>query len=519
MRSSVQKSVLTSTVTENSASPHAPRISATEVFGARVGNPFHFRIAACGERPIKFAADGLPSGLTLDPSTGNITGSVAKSTTAEVTLRASNRHGTCTQPLRIVIGGRIGLTPPMGWNSWNCWGGRVDGEKVLEAAHALVDSGLRDHGWCYVNIDDGWQGVRGGKWRAIQPNRKFPDMKGLADTIHSMGLKFGLYSTPWRGTYEGHIGSSCDRADGVYDWIAEGDCNEVFRIGKGGSADWDEKRRLHYAFGRHSFVKQDIAQMVEWGIDYLKYDWRPNDVAHAREVQRLLKTCGRDVFFSLSNKAPFLDAVNWGSYANAWRTTGDIEDTWESVKDIGFNQDPWSHLAGPGHWNDPDMLVMGRVGWGASSRPTRLTHDEQRSHFSLWCLLAAPLLLGCDLSKLDSFTLGLLTNDEVLAVNQDPLGRQGVRVAGDNSRQVIVKPMEDRSIAVGMFNVGEVESKVTLAWSDLLISGPRKVRDLLANADDGVHSDFFSATVPPHGVKLIRLFEGGNGNGRMPAIT
>jgi alpha-galactosidase len=383
----------------------------------------------------------------------------------------------------------------------------VSEEKVLAAARGLVDSGLRDHGWCYVNVDDGWQGIRGGKFGAIQPNHKFPNMKKMVDAIHDMGLKFGLYSTPWRGTYEGHIGSSCDRADGVYDWIEAGDCNRDIRIGNGDANDWDKKRRTNYVYGEHSLLKNDVEQWVEWGVDYIKYDWKPNDVPHTREIHRLLKKCGRDVFLSLSNKAPFWDVKSWKRYANSWRTTGDIVDTWESVKSIGFSQDKWSHYAGPRHWNDPDMLVVGRVGWGPAARPTRLTADEQRSHFCLWCLLAAPLLLGCDLTKLDSFTRSLLTNDEVLAVNQDPLGRQGVRVAGDHRHHVIVKPMADRSLAIGLFNLGETKTEVALAWDDLLISGPRVVRDLLERCDKGVYTDCFTGMIPAHGVKLIRVID------------
>jgi alpha-galactosidase len=368
-----------------------------------------------------------------------------------------------------------------------------------------VDSGLRDHGWSYVNVDDGWQGSRGGKFGAIQPNHKFPNMKKMADTIHEMGLKFGLYSTPWRGTYEGHIGSSCDRTDGIYEWIEAGDCNRDVRIGNGDVNDWDKKRRMNYVYGKYSLLEQDVEQWVEWGVDFIKYDWKPNDVPHTREIHRLLKKCDRDVFLSLSNKAPFWDVKSWKRYANSWRTTGDIVDTWESVKSIGFSQDKWSHFAGPRHWNDPDMLVVGRVGWGPSARPTRLTKDEQRSHFCLWCLLAAPLLLGCDLSKLDAFTLDLLTNDEVLSVNQDSLGRQGVRVAGDHKHHVIVKPLADHSLAVGLFNLGETKTDVTLSWDDVLISGPRTVRDLLARTDEGIYSDCFTAPVAPHGVKLIRV--------------
>jgi alpha-galactosidase len=493
------------TVSKTMAPSRAPRINGPSVFGVRPGRPILYSIPATGDRPMQFSAEQLPAGVTLDGRTGALKGSVATRGSCSILLRATNDHGSATRTLRVEVGDRHTLTPPMGWNSWNCWGGAVDQGKVLDAAKAMVDSGLQNHGWTYINIDDGWQGTRGGSTNSIQPNRKFPDIHGLADSIHALGLKFGIYSTPWRGTYEGHIGSSGDHSDGTYPWIVAGDCNEFFRIGKGGLKDWDAERRQHYAFGNTSFVQRDIEEWVRWGIDYLKYDWKLIDVEHCREIYECLQRCDRDVALSLSNKAPFSHAKEWARMANCWRTTADIEDSWESVKSIGFNQDRWNTFAGPGHWNDPDMLVVGQVGWGPNLRPTRLTESEQVSHVSLWCLLSAPLLIGCDLSKLDRFTLSLLTNDEVIAVDQDPLGAQGVRVAGDANHQIVVKPLEDGSLAIGLFNLQDRTTTVEMHWDDLLISGPRLVRDLWCRADEGSFEGNFSASVAAHGVKLIRL--------------
>ena len=170
-------------------------------------------------------------------------------------------------------------------------------------------------------------------------------------------------------------------------------------------------------------------------MDYLKYDWNPNEVPETREMYDALRTSGRDVVFSLSNNSPFTNAPALSKIANCWRTTGDIRDNWDSMSKKGFGQDKWEPFAAPGHWNDPDMLVVGRVGWG-NPHPTGLTPDEQYTHITLWCLLCAPLLLGCDLDKLDDFTLNLLTNDEVLGVNQDALGKQALCIArdGDSAR-------------------------------------------------------------------------------------
>lgn len=487
------------------ANPLRPRLNFPKVFGVRPGRPILFSLATAGERPLHFETEGLPPGVQLDPVAGRLSGVATQSGSYQVQVRARNAHGTAEGRLTLVVGDRHTLTPPMGWNSWNCWGGAVSEEKVLRAAEAIVELGLDRHGWRYVNVDDGWQGVRGAELNAIQPNKKFRDMPGLARQVHQLGLKFGIYSTPWRGTYEGHIGSYSDEADGSYEWVKAGDCNEFFRIGRDGNNDWDRKRRENWRHGRYSFVRQDVTQWIGWGVDYLKYDWKPNDVEHTREIAEYLHAADRDVVLSLSNKAPFWDAAHWSRYANCWRTTADIQDTWESVKEIGFNQDRWSAFCGPGHWNDPDMLVLGQVGWGPSVRPTRLTREEQCTHFGLWCLLSAPLLLGCDLLKLDDFTLGILTNDEVIEIDQDALGRQAVRVGGGAESAVLAKPLADGSIAAGLFNLGEATADVTLYWDDLLIEGPRAVRDLWGRRDEGVFDSELSATLPPHGMKLIRL--------------
>ena len=483
----------------------APRINGPGIFGVRPGSLFLYTIPATGSRPVTFAADHLPHGLTLDSATGQITGTLPIKGAYQITLRAANAIGKAEKPFRIVVGDAIALTPPMGWNSWNCWGGAVSQERVAGSARALVEKGLRDHGWNYINIDDGWQGTRGGPFNAIQPNSKFPDMKALADQIHSLGLKFGIYSTPWRGTYEGHVGSSCDNSDGTYDWINDGDHNEFFRIGKD-PATWDSKRRTNYHFGAYSFVEKDAGQWGRWGVDYLKYDWFPNDVKSTGSMADALRATDRDITLSLSNAAPFDHAASWDGLANAWRTTGDITDTWPSMSGIGFHQQKWAPYAGPGHWNDPDMLVVGAVGWG-HPKPTRLTPDEQYTHISLWCLLSAPLLIGCNLEALDDFTVSLLTNDEVLEIDQDSLGKQATEVARDDDDGVVyAKPLDDGSWAVGLFNTGVVPQKVTVRWQDLKLDGPQKVRDLWRQQEVGRFESEFSAEVAPHGVSLVRVY-------------
>lgn len=483
--------------------PKTPKVNGAKVYGARPGAPFLYRIPATGERPMRFSAEGLPKGLKLDPETGIISGKVKKAGSWKVVLCAENGLGSAERILRIEIGDKLALTPPLGWNSWNVWGNSVTQEQVLQSAKAMVESGLADCGWSYINIDDGWQGIRGGAYNAIQPNSKFPDMKGLGDAIHAMGLKFGIYSGPWTGTYAGHIGESCDNADGTYDYITNGLCDSVYKLDRSKA---DRKSVRH--FGKYSFVEADVRQWAEWGVDYLKYDWYPNDEFHAREMADALAACGRDVVYSLSNKAPFALAPVWMDCAQAWRTTDDIRDSWGSLLKIGFKaQERWAPYRGPGHWPDADMLVVGKVGWGPSVHDSKLTADEQYSHISLWALLASPLLIGCDMANLDDFTIGLLSNTEVLDVNQDPLGVQAALFETHGDGAIYVKPLEDGSIAVGLFNLGDTPTRVGFTPGALGLFGKVSVRDLWRQKDVAEldSSSLWDASVAPHGVVLVKL--------------
>jgi alpha-galactosidase len=299
-------------------------------------------------------------------------------------------------------------------------------------------------------------------------------MKALTDYVHGKGLKIGLYSSPGPKTCAGHEGS-------------------------------------------YQHEEQDARQYAEWGFDYLKYDWcsygqfapRPSheELLKPYQVMRAaLDKVPHDIVFSLCQYG--MGGVwAWGAQVggNCWRTTGDITDTWSSMAGIGFGQAGHEKFAGPSHWNDPDMLVVGYVGWSARVRPTRLTPNEQYTHISLWCLLCSPLLIGCDMTKLDEFTLNLLTNDEVLEVNQDPLGRQAARVAQDGQLEVWAKDLEDGSKAVGLFNRGDEETTVTAKWSDLGLTGKQAVRDLWRQQDLGASDGQFQAPVPRHGVVLVKV--------------
>jgi alpha-galactosidase len=491
--------------------PATPQINGAKVFGVRPGSPFFYTIAATGKRPMRFAATPLPDGLRLDGATGRITGILKQEGEYIVTLRADNSLGKAERALRIVAGDQIALTPPLGWNSWNCWGDDVSQEKVLAASHAFVDKGLIHHGWTYINIDDGWQGVRGGPYNAIQPNAKFPSIEDLSRKVHGMGLKLGIYSTPWRGSYAGYIGSSCDNEDGAYDWIKAGQYSTPYKYPK------DEKhghRKDNYVFGKYSFIDRDVKQWADWGVDYVKYDWNPVKVPEIKAMHDALRATPRDMVYSLSNGLYFNWASEYPALANQWRIGGDIVDTWDSLKHIGFSRkawqdaplgnDKWAPYVGPGHFIDPDMLVIGHVGWG-KPHPTRLTPDEQYAHISLWCLLSAPLILGCDPDKLDDFSVSLLTNDEVLDIDQDPLCKQATMVGGTDDLPVYAKRLEDGSWAVGLFNLSGNESLATVQWNNLHLQGKQIVRDLWRQKDLGVFEGRFQAKVASHGVVLVRI--------------
>ncbi len=480
-----------------------PRITGAKVFGVRPGSPFQFTVTATGDRPMNFAADGLPSGLQLDAQSGRITGTLDKAGESVVTLHAKNALGQAERKFKIVCGSQIGLTPAMGWNSWNCFANAVTEERIKAAADAMVKSGLVNHGWTYINIDDFWQVHRDSKDKTLQgtpraadgrilPNPRFPDMKALTDYVHNKGLKIGIYSSPGPWTCGGCVGS------------------------------FDHEL-------------QDAQQYAAWGFDYLKYDWcsyspsleaergntnwspkavrnlsgMSNDRAKLKlpyqVMQEALLKQPRDIIYSLCQYGAG-DVWKWGTEVsgNSWRTTGDINDSWGSMAGIGFKQVGLDQYAGPGHFNDPDMLVVGKVGWG-NLHPTRLKPNEQYTHISLWCLLASPLLIGCDMTQLDEFTLGLLTNDEVLDVNQDPLGRQAARVVQNGMLEIWAKDLEDGSKAVGLFNRGSSEDSITANWTDLGLTGEQTVRDLWRQKDLGRFTGQFSTKVGRHGVVLVKF--------------
>jgi alpha-galactosidase len=366
---------------------------------------------------------------------------------------------------------KLAATPPMGWNSWNLFAGKVTDRDVRAAADAMVSSGMKDAGYVYINIDDTWQGERDAQGN-IRANSKFPDMKGLADYVHSKGLKIGIYSSPGPTTCAKYLGS-------------------------------------------YQHEEQDAKTYAAWGIDYLKYDLcgfskimkqeAPNDPAKASQMMKdayekmnkALQATGRPIVYSFCQYG--LDAVwEWGPErgANLWRTTGDIDPTYDRMTLIGFSQAGLAKYAGPGHWNDPDMLEVGNG---------KLTLDENRTHMSLWVLLAAPLLAGNDLSKMPPDTKAILTNREVIAIDQDPLGKQGDRFSAVGPVEIWTKPLKGGDMAVGLFNRVDSSLPVTLKLSEVGFGGGANIRDIWQAKDLGKLKGSYTVNVPRHGVVLLRL--------------
>lgn len=495
--------------------PHQPRQAAAprhhtpRVFGVSVGAPILHRLPISGVRPMQFDLLKSPAGLHLDRETGVLRGALLDAGETTVRFTAENAAGRIESAVRLVVGAGPCLTPPMGWNSWYCWSENVSGDAVLAAGRAMHESGLADHGFSYVNIDGCWEGERGGVFGAIQPNERFGPMQHLTEELHALGLKAGIYSTPWMASYAGNLGmSTCSEADRLASLMAQrndrphpsqyfGRFPRPLEIGAATIGDvWLGDR--------------DIRQWQMWGFDFAKIDWNPVDAPTVSRLARGIRSCNRDIALSLSNTLPYEIAEPVSKLATMWRTTGDVEDTWESISSIGFGQERWFPFMGPGRWNDPDMLQLGMFGTPNTiidaQRPTRLTHDEQRLQVSLWSVLAAPLLLSCDLERLDEQTLSLLTSPEVLAVNQDALGAPPRRVGRGETHLIYARPLADGSKAVGLFNLADEPITVPIpesAAGDL--SADVTARDLWAERDIGVLAGPMAVHLPAHGSALLRL--------------
>jgi alpha-galactosidase len=472
-----------------------PKINGPTVYGSRPGRPIIYRIPCTGQRPIRFTAAGLPASLKLDPATGIITGHApGKRGEYAVTLTAANEHSSAHRNFKIIVGDKLALTPPMGWNHWYTFYHNITGELVRQAADAMISSGMADFGYQYVNIDDCWMvkpgagdPMIGGQPRdaagAIRSNKHFPDMKALTDYIHSKGLLAGIYTSPGPLT--------CQKYEGSY---------------------------------QHE--ETDAREFAKWGFDFLKYDWCSyGKVAGGSSLEDLQKPYSKmgDILEELDRNIVLNlcqygrgDVWKWGAEVGGqcWRTTGDLGrqkgDRLPGFYRIGLSNAQHYEYAGPGGWNDPDYILIGSVGTpfnkDAPPQPTALTASEQYSYMSMWSLMAAPLVFSGDMRELDDFTLNVLCNAEVIDVNQDPLGKQARIVRQDDNDLVLAKPMEDGSVAVGLFNLGDTEKQIAASWQELGLKGRYRVRDLWRQKDVRDTTGKISMAVGRHGVMLVRLF-------------
>ena len=357
----------------------------------------------------------------------------------------------------------LAKTPPMGWNSWNLFRGRVNDEIVRGIADSMVTSGMRDAGYIYVNIDDTWEGESRDANGNITTNNKFPDMKALADYVHSKGLKLGIYSSPGPNTCAGYEGT-------------------------------------------YGHEEQDARMFAAWGIDYIKYDWcgarsiytdEDMPAVYQKMGDALLKT-RRPIVYSLCQYGRH-DVWKWGPEVggNLWRTTGDISDNWNSMTRIGFSQNDLAPFAKSGHWNDPDMLEVGNGG---------MTNDEYKTHMSLWAILAAPLLAGNDIRNMTPETKAILLNREVIAVDQDKAGIQGKRMWQSGEQEIWVRELSAGARAVGIFNRGTESKELAIRWSDIGVrKNPKRVRDLWEHKEIKMQGPEYRVMVPAHGVVFLRL--------------
>jgi len=395
----------------------------------------------------------------------------AKHKSASVKLFLAGVLVLLAAPLGRAQSASVAATPPMGWNSWNHFAEKVNDAVIRAQADAMVSSGMRDAGYVYINIDDTWEGKRDAQG-FIHANSKFPDMKALADYVHSKGLKIGIYSSPGPET--------CAKFAGSY-----------------------------------GHEEQDATTYAGWGIDYLKYDLcglrdimagaGSPDAANKMMVDAYVKMrdalrkTGRPIVYSFCQ---YGDAAVWqwaaAAGGNLWRTTGDINDSYERMATIGFGQAGLGKFAGPGHWNDPDMLEVGNGG---------MTAEEYRTHMSLWAILAAPLLAGNDLSAMSRETLALLTNREVLAIDQDSAGKEGDRFSAEGPTEIWVRPLGDGSKAVGLFNRHSGPLDMQVDFRELGFKGAVKVRDVWAAKELGSMRGTYKVQVAGHGVILLRVSE------------
>lgn len=480
----------------------APRINGPKAYGATPGRAFLYAFPTCGSRDgLKFSVSGgsLPPGVSLDAKLGVLSGKVEKAGEYQFEVSAVNAHGSARKRFSLVIGDRRALTPPMGWTSWNAFTSDVDQELMETTAEALVKKGLAAHGYVYVNVDSCWQGQRNAtNTAALQPNEKFPDMGGMVKKIHSLGLKAGIYSTPM-----------------VHAW---GSRRERLLLG---STDYPlDPDYFHPHFGgcgKKGYEKEDALQFADWGFDWLKYDWSRTEPHHTRIMREALDATGRDFVLQVCTGAKLSNVQEFAACCELARGNSDTRDVWKSLTEkVMRRADGWLPHVRPGFWYDLDMLAVGAMRIDRKEsvvhapRPgqalpkemnNKLTHDEIASHFAWWALIPAPLFLSCDIEHIDDFTLSLVTNDDLIEINQDyPAKPATFEDVDGGKRRIWRRELSDGRRVLAFFNLtddGEWQVSHPLG-------GAFAVRDVFAGADMGT-LDRIEASLPVHAAKVYLL--------------
>lgn len=459
-----------------------PRINAPFIVGNYPSTPFLFAIPTSGERPAQWKAKNLPSGLILDSSTGIIHGVIKQEGKYDVKITVINKLGKCTKNITFVIGNNVALTPPMGWNSWNTFGLNLNEQLIKETADAIVNSGMRALGYVYVNIDDTWQLKERAKDGHIQiDTKKFPNgIKALADYLHKRGLKLGIYSDAAEYTCAGVCGSL-------------------------------------------GYETNDANDFAKWGVDLLKYDYcgapSVQDTAIARytAMGKALRATDRTIIYNIcewGQLQPWLWAKKAGGHY--WRTTWDIRDNWytpnysggsNGVLNIADKTSSLGEYAGPGGWNDPDMLIVGINGNSQTinngAEKYGCSETQYRSHMSLWCMMSSPLLCGNDLRKMDKATLTTLMNPEIIAINQDPLGKQAQRAVCNDKYEIWIKPLADGSHAIACLNKESISAKINISFNELSLPNELSFRDIWEHQNIGKKKVGFIVKALPYECKVF----------------
>lgn len=457
----------------------APRINPPYLTANYPNTEFIFAVPTSGERPVSWSAEGLPQGLVLNPETGIIRGNMTEAGDYNVKITAKNTKGSITSNLNIKIGEQLALTPVMGWNSWNTFGEKLTEALVIETAEAMIANGMRDLGYNYINIDDFWQLADRDEQGHMQIDSvKFPHgIKYVTDYLHERGFRVGIYSDASRYTCGGVSGS-------------------------------------------YGFEEIDARDFAGCGIDLLKYDYcgapeqQDTAIIRYRKMGEALRATDRSIIYSIcewGQREPWTWAREVGG--NYWRTNWDIRDAWDLGKDntggiiaiIDINK-KLADYAGPGGWNDPDMLTVGMFGNSHSinsgKRKYGCTLDEYRTHMSLWCMMAAPLLSGNDVRNMADSTKEILLNAELIAINQDVLGKQAKSVATQGNCEIFVKPLSDGGVAIAVMNRAETPEETLVNFEEIGVPGKTSVRDIWAHRNLK-NTGELKLTIAPHNTEVF----------------